>query len=1777
LQPYIEKTVYIYEAFFILARNFTKQNIMSIRNLSVLVVFCILSQHPVLAQNYTLINDASQLPGCGYYQLTPDQGDQGGGVYQNNTINLNNSFDYKFCVFLGCNGVPTPNHSADGICFILTNNITGIGANGGGLGYQGLPGNSLAVEYDTWQNGWDPNDHHMAMESQGNITHNVIAPVCALTSCAEMADCQWHNTELIWDVNAQTYSAWFDGILRFTYTGNIVANFFAGNPIVNWGWSGSTGGGYNTQQFCVLSTSNWVAPVNYQSCDLTMQFQDISTPNGGSVQGWAWNFGDPGSGANNTSTIQNPTHTYPAPGVYSVTLTITDVSGCPYSYTHTVTIAPPISMAPTVTDPLCNGGANGSVDVVTSGGFDTSAGYGGYAYTWSNGITGSPDLLGLTAGTYDLTVTDGVCTSTATYTLSQPTAITASTSNTAASCGVSNGTATIVITGGTPNSSGSPYNNVTWDGIGAAYTPPNSYTTGGLAAGGPYVANFTDANGCSAILSYKTTIASLPCGYTASVTPTPVTCFGLCNGTLTLAVTGSGGGVTVTWYNAAMAPVGTGYTVTGLCAGTYTYTYSDNRPTTFSGGGTIYGPGGPITIGLSIVSTSCSYLNNGQAVASVTANGVAPYTYQWSAVGQPNSPTATGLSPGPISVTVTDANGCSATASGTILGHTPVTPVVGTMPDSCFQTNTGETYVTVTGGTPGYTYQWSSGPTGIGDTVYRLANGPYTVTVTDNNGCTATATGTVGQPPLLTATMIDSNVACFGSASGSATVVPAGGNGGFTYVWSGSSSIAATASGLAPNTYYVTVTDSKLCSVVDSATITQPPNALSLTEDSVNVLCFGFPTGSITLTATGGNLPYQTTWSDIGAGTLTRTNLLAGTYSYTVTDAHLCAITGTINITQPPTPFIVTIDSTNILCFGQSTGSITLTQSGGVPPYATPQWYDGGVTGLTRNNLPAGTYYFADSDNNGCIFIDSVHITQPAAPFTVALAQVNELCFNDSMGTITLTLSGGTTPYGPVTWRDTTLTGTPRTGLKAGNYSYIVSDANGCVDSATISITQNPPVVATVATLDSISCFGANDGKVIIGAAGGTGMYSYQYELDGSGTFQVSDTFSGLTPGQHTVTVKDANGCDSSVTFNIFEPTLLTDSILATVNDTCFGYSDGTILATASGGMIPYQYSINGVNYFSSPFFTGLFASPAYTVTVKDRNGCLATVADSITQPTAVVVSPVDSITPTCFNGNNGSFTVIASGGSGGGYTYSLRGGPYQVSDTFTGLTVGSYPVTARDASGCTGSYVITVLNPVPTSFYTSAIINDSCFGDHTGSITITVTGTPPPFTYAWSTGTSTTNVLSGVPTGTYIVTVTDGNGCVVFSADSINTVGQPSALGATQVITPVTCYGGSDGSIMVTGTGGTAPYTNSWSNGNLTNNPTGLSFGTYTDIVTDNNGCRYIDLIQMTQPDSINIFGAVTLVGCPGDSTGSIAVTDTGGTPGYTYVWSNGTTNPTDTGLALGNYQVIVTDSHGCKDTANFYVGEIPPMYVTANAINVLCPPLSNGRVTLSVIGGSPAYHFQWSTGSRDSIVSNLPVGRDSVVIRDARGCIFDSTFVITNDSAFTVRPAPDTVTIIQGNTTDVAVAVTSQGAGGVDTIIWWPANGLSCADCIAPIAGPAVSTQYAIEVVSDSGCISTTQIIINVIPQHQLYIPNAFTPNGDGINDYWEAFGNKKAWIRCSVEVYDRWGEKVFFSTDLDFRWDGKYRGNYVLPGEYVYSFKVVFTDDYSVTNSGSITVIR
>ncbi|HLP20866.1 MAG TPA: SprB repeat-containing protein, partial [Chitinophagales bacterium] len=502
-------------------------------------------------------------------------------------------------------------------------------------------------------------------------------------------------------------------------------------------------------------------------------------------------------------------------------------------------------------------------------------------------------LPGLTAGTYAVTVTDGVCTSTAQYNVSQPTALTATTSHTDAPCN-GNGTATIAISGGTP-----PYTGVNWAGF-----PGNTVS---LPAG-TWIADFRDANSCSALLQYSETIAALPCGITSSVSKTNVTCFGGNNGSATLTVTTANPPQNITWSNG-----GSGPTISNLTAGTYTYNYTDGLPShAFSGTVVITEPASAIVASLATVNTSCAGDNDGQAIVSVTSGGVAPFNYTWSPASA-NNPVAANLSAGAVSVTVTDATGCTATASGTITGPPALTLNVTSVDDSCFQSQTGSAMANVSGGNAPYTYYWSNISSAQNN--LSLGVGTYTVTVTDDKGCTITGSATINQPTLFTHTLASTNINCFGDATGTITVNASGGTPGYSYTWSNGAPAVSNPTNLAAGQYNLTLSDGNNCLRYDSVVLTQPTSALTATTSHQDVKCNGGSDGTLTITVGGGTPPYSFLGNPLPAGTTTIPGRPAGTYAGIVTDANNCQVAVSETIAEPG-PQSLTMANTNEPCFG---------------------------------------------------------------------------------------------------------------------------------------------------------------------------------------------------------------------------------------------------------------------------------------------------------------------------------------------------------------------------------------------------------------------------------------------------------------------------------------------------------------------------------------------------------------------------------------------------------------------------------------------------------------------------------------------------------------------------------------------------------------------------------------------------------------------------------------------------------------------------------------------
>lgn len=447
------------------------------------------------------------------------------------------------------------------------------------------------------------------------------------------------------------------------------------------------------------------------------------------------------------------------------------------------------------------------------------------------------------------------------------------------------------------------------------------------------------------------------------------------------------------------------------------------------------------------VNPGCN-LSNGSATVNVVG-GTPPYTYLWTPTNQ-TTQTATGLSVGTYTVQVSDANNCTTTASVTLTTNAPVVTATVTANEPCNGDCKGSASSSAVGGTPPYTYNWTpSGGTNANAT--GLCIGTYTITVTDANNCSGSASVTITQPPVLSVTTTVTGITCFGGSDGTATAIPAGGTPGYTYSWAPGGQTNATATGLSVGTYTVTVKDANGCTATATATITQPGPFTASISFFTNVSCFGGSNGSATVTVSGGTPNYTYLWTPVGGTNATASNLVAGSYTVTVTDANNCKATASVVITQPAQLVASISAHTNVLCGGDSSGTATVKVVGGTPAY-TYNWLPYGGTNAVANNLIAGTYTVNVTDANGCPASAFVSITQPPV-LVINAAGFPATCNGGSDGQATVIPAGGTPGY---TYAWSNGSNTPNiNNLTAGKYIITVFDANGCSKTDTVTVSRS--------------------------------------------------------------------------------------------------------------------------------------------------------------------------------------------------------------------------------------------------------------------------------------------------------------------------------------------------------------------------------------------------------------------------------------------------------------------------------------------------------------------------------------------------------------------------------------------------------------------------------------------------------------------------------------------------------------------------------------------------
>ncbi len=349
---------------------------------------------------------------------------------------------------------------------------------------------------------------------------------------------------------------------------------------------------------------------------------------------------------------------------------------------------------------------------------------------------------------------------------------------------------------------------------------------------------------------------------------------------------------------------------------------------------------------------------------------------------------------------------------------------------------------------------------------------------------------------------------------------------------------------------------------------------------------------------------------------------------------------------------------------------------------------------------------------------------------------------------------------------------------------------------------------------------------------------------------------------------------------------------------------------------------------------------------------------------------------------------------------------------------------------------------------------------------------------------------------------------------------------------------------------------------------------GAYVVTVTDGNHCTAVfNNISITQPALLSIASTVMPIGCSAQNNGSILVTAGGGTPPYLYNWSTGAKATIIDSLAAGIYGITISDSNGCPISENFTVAASTPMTVTPTVQNASCKEIDNGSITVAVTGGSSPYNYSWNNGQHNPTAYALGEGNYTVTVTDAHGCSIGSGGNVITGYELTIHAAAST-TITTGGPVQLNVTANIDHENVYN---WTPANILACSTCVNTQATPIQTTMFTVNAVDVNGCKATDTVTVEVNTSTDIFIPNAFTPNGDGVNDQFKMFGDLGNVHYIDIAIFDRWGEKVYESNNPNFEWDGVYKGEPAPQGVYIYTTTIAFGNGTHKDYKGSVTLIR
>ena len=859
-------------------------------------------------------------------------------------------------------------------------------------------------------------------------------------------------------------------------------------------------------------------------------------------------------------------------------------------------------------------------------------------------------------------------------------------------------------------------------------------------------------------------------------------------------------------------------------------------------------------------------------------------------------------------------------------------------------------------------------------------------------------------PPSITNFLV-TPVSCNGSGDGVISIDAISGNGPFAYLWSLVGEDGSTISGLEPGTYYVTVVDASTTLLTSASfTVTQPGPLTISNINVVDVVCANEATGSISITVTGGTMPYMVEWSGGLPDGLVQNNLAAGVYSVTVTDARGCTASTTITVDGSNNP----LNITSLIPVNVPGGAVNLTVTGGTGAGTYDySWTGPGTFMATTEDITGlsqpGNYCVTVTDNAGCTDEACVQVGEN---IIINSFQINNTCVGTSQGGINIEVTGG---VGLLTYQWALQGGTNNPislsqdiiNQPAGNYTVTISDVNNNQITGSFQI-QNYSTLTYGATIGP--ALNGNDGSIVLNNFQNGTPLSYQWSPNVSNT-----TFEAynLSAGQYCVTVTDQNGCQTNACYMVpAAPLAFTGEVTTDVS--CNGYSNGILAVTVSGGIPPYTYVADAgpspIANVTGAFMVNTLSAGTVNYTITDAQGTVIGGSSQINQPDQItynsaVVNDVEG--PACsgkivldINGGTGPYSVTWNSGIGGTQPIGLCGGDYVPSIT--------------DSHGCqlfaTEAIVVSELSD------SVSIVDVTCQGDENGLIDLSPFGANT-YTFEWrKQGSpaiiSTNEDLPDFGPGTYTVEITDETGAVLINTYEIGT---QSNLAVNVNITSnyngyaVKCSDSSDGTALAAGSNGVGVYSYEWEYGgslfSVGANLTNATAGTYNLIAIDELGCEAMEVITLSAPPVLNAVEAVEDVSCDGLQDGSIEVAGFGGVPDYVYQWSNPNIGSANNFLAAGNYGLTVTDANGCTIVRSYNIVEPTPIQVTIVAEPATEPGTgysdcsgSNGSVSAIVTGGNGEYNYNWLNieviDLNQDVITGLCPGPYYLQVTDSNGC---------------------------------------------------------------------------------------------------------------------------------------------------------------------------------------------